>query len=355
MNLSAAVSAPSGSVVGRRDPFVSVVVSFYNEEENIPELVRRLRAALDPQHAGRYELIFVNDASTDCSLGKLFAAAHGHHDIRVVNMSRNFGGSVCSLAGMRHAKGDAVIYIDADLQDPPELIPTLIAEWQKADDIDVVYTTRLSRAGEHPIRLWITKWGYRILRTVSEIDLPDNSGDFKLLSRRIVNELVKLDEHKPFLRGLVTWLGFKQVQVFYNREARHGGKSKFPIYGWKGISNFLDSALISFSDVPLKIALFCGFFVSFGAFVWLVGIFVLWARGVTVPGWPAIMATMLTLGGAQLLTIGMMGLYVSAIFRECRKRPNYIVQSTFGFEDREKGPPDEHREHRIENRFESDH
>jgi len=319
--------------MGKANPFISVVLSFFNEEENIPELVHRLRAALDPSHASRYELIFINDVSTDRSLALLKELAVGHRDIKVVNMSRNFGVSVCVLAGMRHAKGDVIVYLDADLQDPPELIPTMIEKWQADPEVEVVYTTRRSRAGEGALKLAITRLGYRILRTTSDIKLVPNSGDFKLLSRRVVNELLKMNEQKPFIRGMVTWVGFKQVQVEYDREARHAGDTHFPVLGWKVISNFLDSALISFSDVPLKIALLLGFVVSVGAFLWLIGVFDMKLLGYTLGGWAAIMATMLVLGGVQLLTIGVLGLYINAIFRETRQRPPYIVKDTFGFDE----------------------
>lgn len=321
--------------VNKQTPFISVVLSFFNEAENIPELVRRLRTVLDKDHKNRYELIFVNDASTDRSVELLHVAANGHRDIKIINMSRNFGVSVCVMAGIRHAKGDAVIYMDADLQDPPELIPTLIEAWLKGDGVDVVYTTRRTRAGETAGKLWLTRLGYRILHAVADIHLPSNSGDFKLLSRRVVNELVRLDEQKPFVRGLISWVGFKQEQVFYDRDARYGGLTHFPIYGWKVISNFLDSALISFSDAPLKIALIAGFIVCIGAFLWLIGVFVMKFLGYTIGGWAAIMATMLVLGGVQLLTLGVLGLYINAIYREARNRPNYIIKDTFGFDDKE--------------------
>ncbi len=314
----------------RTDPLISVVLSFFNEEENIPELVRRLRVSLKNR---RYELIFVNDVSTDRSLELLKQLAAGQNDIKVINTSRNFGVSICVLAGMRYAKGDAVIYMDADLQDPPELIPSLLEKWQADPETEVVYTTRRSRAGEGALKMAITRLGYRILQATSDIELVPNSGDFKLLSRRVVNELLKMHEAKPFVRGMVTWVGFKQVQVLYDREARHGGETHYPTLGWRVISNFLDSALISFSDVPLKIALILGFIVSGGAFLWLVGVFVMKFLGYTLGGWAAIMSTMLVLGGVQLLTIGVLGLYINAIFRETRHRPRYIVKDTFGFDD----------------------
>ena len=311
--------------------FISVVLSFYNEEDVLPELISRLRNTLKEKFFNNYELIFVNDASTDNSLEILKKFSKGNNDIKIINMSRNFGVSECCLCGMKYAIGKAVIYMDADLQDPPELIPTLIEEWQKDDDIEVVYTTRTSRDGENSIKMLITKFGYKILRSFSNIKLPDNSGDFKLLSRRAVDELLRLNEKKPFLRGLVTWIGFKQAQVFYKREKRFTGKTKFPIYSRRVIDNFLDSALISFSDIPLKLSLVLGFMVSISSFIFLLIVFFQKFIGLAIPGWSGIMATMLVLGGMQLFTMGILGLYINAIYLESKKRPNYIVKDTFGF------------------------
>jgi dolichol-phosphate mannosyltransferase len=192
----------------------------------------------------------------------------------------------------------------------------------------VVFTTRRTRAGESPVTLAVIKLGYRILRAVSDIELVPNSRDFKLSSKRVVKELLRVNEQRPILRGLIRWVGFRQVQVFYDRDARHAGRTHFPVLRWKVISNFFDSALISFLDVPLKIAFVLGFLVS------LVAIFGMKPLGWNLPGWSAIMATMLVLGGLQLLTIGALGLYINAIFRETRWRPNYIVKDTFGFDER---------------------
>ena len=319
--------------MNKANPFISVLLSFFNEEGNIPELVRRLRATLAKDQAGRYELIFVNDASTDRSLELLKELAQGHRDIKIVDMSRNFGVEGCVMAGLRMAKGDAVIYLDADLQDPPELIPTLIETWQRGDAVEAVYTTRLSRAGEGRVKLWLTGIGYMILKRCSNIEVPQNSGDYRLLSRRVVNVLIKLKESRPYFRGLVTWAGFKQVQVFYHRDARFAGETKRSIFSFKVINYFLDSALISFSDVPLKIALILGFVVSFGAFLWLIGVVVMKLLQLAVPGWAAMMVTMLLLGGVQLLTIGVLGLYINSIYRDCRGRPQYIIKDTFGFDE----------------------
>lgn len=314
---------------------ISVIFSFYNEEDVLEELVTRVRKAFQSELSGlvdTHELIFVNDSSTDGSLALLHRLAEGCDDIRIINMSRNFGISPCVFAGFEHASGDAVIYMDADLQDPPELIPQLVGLWLDDREIDVVHTKRASRAGESRIKLFITKIGYAILRKVSNITIQPEVGDFKLLSRRAVNQLIRFREHRPFTRGLVNWIGFNQTTISYNREERFAGETKFPVFSWGVISNFLDSALISFSDVPLKLSLLTGFLVSFGAFCYLIMIFVMKYLNWSLPGWSAIMATMLMLGGIQLFTLGMLGLYINSIFIESKKRPNYIIASTFGFD-----------------------
>lgn len=314
---------------------ISVVFSFFNEEDVLEELVTRVRNAFRNDLKGRIdslEMIFVNDRSTDGSVPLLHRLAEGNDDIRIITMSRNFGVSPCVFAGFEHASGDAVIYMDADLQDPPELIPQMADLWLNTPGLDVIHTRRESRGGESRLKLLITRIGYAILQKVSHITIQPEVGDFKLLSRRAVNQLIRFKEHRPFTRGLVNWIGFNQTTITYHREERFAGETKFPIISWGVISNFLDSALISFSDAPLKISLLLGFLVSFGAFCYLIMIFVMKYLNWSLPGWSAIMATMLLLGGIQLFTMGMLGLYINSIFIESKKRPNYIVESTFGFD-----------------------
>jgi len=314
---------------------LSVVLSFRNEEEVLEELIRRLRTVLDGLiQQGRltdYELIFVNDDSTDRSEEVLERAAQGHRDIKVINMSRNFGVSVCVMAGMEFASGDAVVYMDADLQDPPEVIPQLVEAWQDRN-ADVVHTVRVVRAGESRFKLWLTALGYRIIRYVSEVELPIEAGDFKLLSRRAVDHLVQLREKQPYLRGLACWIGFNQEKIEYRREPRAAGKTKFPVFGRKVIRNFLNSALIAFSGIPLQLALLGGFVVSGIAFCLLVYVVLQKIFGNPTTGWSALMVTMLFLGGIQLLTIGILGLYLNSVYLETKGRPNYIIESSRGFE-----------------------
>ena len=322
-----------------KTPTVSVVFSFYNEEDVLPELISRTRKVLEEQqqqgHVVSYELIFVNDASTDRSVDILKQHAKESADIRIINMSRNFGVSPCVMAGMEYASGELVVYMDADLQDPPELIPDLLKEWREGENVDVVHTVRLSRKGEPKIKLFITKVGYRLLHSITTLKLPIETGDFKLLSRRVVNHLVNLKEKRPFIRGLVCWVGFNQKRVYYHRPPRAAGKTKFNVFGWKVISNFLESALVSFSSLPLQFASLMGFVAILVSLALSIHVVIQKIQGVAVPGWTALMAAVLFLGSIQLFCLGVIGLYIHNIFEESKGRPNFIVESTWGFPEKD--------------------
>jgi len=310
---------------------ISVVLSFYNEQAVLPELLQRLREVFASLIASNivasYELIFVNDSSTDESEKYLRSELKGG-DIVIINMSRNFGVSECVMAGMAHASGDAVIYMDSDLQDPPEVIPQLVNAWRADAEAEVVYTTRTRREGEHWLKMLITKIGYRFINAISEIELQIDSGDFKLLSRRAVDNLLQLKEDKPYMRGLVSWIGFKQIQVFYERSERFDGRenTKMNVLSRKVIYYWLDRALISFSDAPLKLMLFLGFGLSMASFFYILVVLTQKVLGLSVPGWAAIMSAVLFLGGVQIMMLGFIGLYISAIFREAKRRPRYIIK-----------------------------
>jgi polyisoprenyl-phosphate glycosyltransferase len=319
---------------------LSVVLSFYNEAGVLAELISRLRTVMRAEQVRgtvrEYELVFVNDASTDDSLDILKKEFEAEHDLVIINMSNNFGVSECVLAGMRYAKGDVVVYMDADLQDPPEVIPELLDKWHADPEVEVVYTTRLSRKGEHPLKLFITHLGYKLINRISEIELPENSGDFKLLSRRVVQELLKMREKKPYLRGLVTWIGFKQSQVFYHRAERLDGRenTKRPAFSSQTIRYALDSAIISFSDAPLKAMLLLGFCLSTISLIYIAVVVFQKIMGWYEPGWPALMAAILLLGGIQLLMLGILGLYVNVIFANTKGRPDYIIKDIIAADER---------------------
>ena len=315
---------------------LSVVFSFKNEADVIPEMVKRIRNVLDEEikksTLSGYELIFVNDASTDDSLEVLKRLHRERKDIKIINMSRCFGVSPCVLAGLKYCSGDLVVYMDTDLQDPPELIPEMLKAW-KETGADVVHTKRRSRAGESRIKLLITGLGYYILDRVSSIPLPREVGDFKLITRRVANHLCQFNEKSPYMRGLVSWTGFKQVYVEYDRQGRQGGKTKIPIFTLRVIGNFFNSALISFSSVPLHIASFTGLLSGLVGTVMLVYVVLQKMLGHNLPGWTALMVTILFIGSMQLFCLGIMGLYIHSILEEVKRRPNYIVESTVGFGD----------------------
>ena len=313
------------------NPLISVVLSFRNEEAVIPELISRLNRVM-LSLSFDFELLFVNDASTDGSLGLLVRATETNPRIRIITMSRRFGVAPCVIAGFRHARGDAVIYMDADLQDPPELIPELVEKWRAG--ADVVHTTRTNRKGENAFKMWLTQKAYQVINLASDINVPENTGDFKLLSRRAVDEVLNLNEYDPFLRGLSLWVGFKQAFVYYEREARFAGETHYSLLRSLNPVREFVRGLTSFSSIPLYFALVMGFMVSVGAFLYL--LYIVYTRvflGMHLPGWPAIMVTMLFLGGTILFTIGVLGIYIGRIHQEIKRRPHYIIESKIGFGD----------------------
>lgn len=318
---------------------ISMIFSFKNEEDVIPELISRvrnvLRSEIDKNVISDYELIFVNDRSTDQSEKLLKEINVDHGDIKIINMSRTFGVSPCVMTGLKFSTGDAAIYMDADLQDPPELIPEMLETWKHGDDVDIVHTVRTSRAGEPFLKLQITKIGYWILRRSASIDLIAEAGDFKLLSRRAVDHINQLNEYNPYMRGMVAWLGFNQAKVYYKREMRSAGATKFPVFSRKVINNFFSSALISFSSAPLQwasISGLVGFIFSIGMF--LIAVYQQFA-GIAFSDWFPIVTAILFIGSIQLMGLGILGLYIQSIYIAAKKRPNYIIENIFGFSEEE--------------------
>jgi len=318
-------------------PILSIIFSFRNEEDVLQELITRVRGVLTKEKergtiAG-WELIFVNDASNDKSVEILLRHAQNTKDIKIITMARVFGVAPCVMAGLAHAQGDAAVYMDADLQDPPELIPEMLKAMRE-QNADVVHTLRRSRRGESPLKLYITKIGYRILNRYSNVPIPQEAGDFKLLSRRVIDNLLLLKEINPFMRGLVAWVGFKQVFIAYDRQARFAGKSKFFVLGKKVISNFLNSAIINFSSVPLKIASYCGLCAILIDILFAIHVLTQKVSGVAIPGWTALMLVIIFIGGVQLFCIGIIGLYLNSVHEQSKMRPNYIIESTYGISSR---------------------
>lgn len=305
---------------------ISVVFSFRNEENVLEELVTRVSRAIATTGC-KYELIFVNDDSTDGSLALLLNLSRNYEQIKIINMSRRFGVHPCVLAGMRYSSGDAIIYMDADLQDPPELIPEMLQKYREG--ADVVNMTRIDRRGEHPLKMWITKVAYRAINKLSDIAVPENTGDFKLLSRCVVDHLLTLRESDPFMRGLVYWVGFRQDTIHYIREARFAGDTHFSLFSGGPAKEFL-RGITSFSVVPLYLSLFIGFIATLVAFGNIISILIMKLMGKTLPGWAAIMTSTLFLGGTMHMCIGIIGIYVGKIYTESKQRPLYIVKDLIG-------------------------
>ena len=299
---------------------LSVVVPAYNEEDVLPELQRRLAAVLEKMGV-EWEIIYVNDGSTDGTLKVL----NGFDEPRVsiIDLSRNFGKEIAMTAGLDHARGDAVVVIDADLQDPPELIPELAKKWQEG--FDVVYARRSGREGETLLKKSTAKLFYRVIQTLSRVRIPEDTGDFRLLSRRAVEALKLLRESHRFMKGLFAWIGYPQVAVYYHRDPRFAGETKWNY--WK-LWNFALEGITSFSIVPLKVATYAGLLTALGAFIFAV--FVVYKTlvyGDPIRGYPSLMVVTLFLGGVQLMSLGMIGEYLGRMFNETKRRPLYLVNS----------------------------
>lgn len=311
----------NGGYRGKR-PTLSIVVPVFNEQEVLPEFHRRTCAVLDglAMHA---EIIYVNDGSSDDTMTVLGQLRELDERVRVVDLSRNFGKEIALTAGLDHADTDAVVVIDADLQDPPELIPDLVARWM--DGYDVVYAQRMSREGEGSLKKLTAYLFYRVIRKVSNIDVPPDTGDFRLLSRRAVEALGQLRERHRFMKGLFAWIGYPQVAVPYRRAPRFAGRTKWNY--WK-LWNFALEGITSFSCAPLKVATYLGLLTAFTAFAFGLYIFLRTVIfGNPVPGYPSLMVAIAFLGGMQLLGIGVLGEYMARMFVESKNRPLYLLKT----------------------------
>jgi dolichol-phosphate mannosyltransferase len=310
-------------------PLLSVVVPVYFEQEVVAEFYARARAAVSGIEAVRHELIFVNDGSTDRTLELLSAIAQRDPAVKVVDLSRNFGHQMAITAGLDHAAGDAVVVIDGDLQDPPEVIADMVRKWREG--YKVVYGVRERRKGEPPLRRLAIKVFYRMLSWLSDIPIPLDSGDFRLMDRVVVNQLANFREEDRYLRGLTSWIGFRQCPLTYVRDARYAGHTKYP-FG-KLLKLALDG-VSSFSDKPLRFSSQLGFLITLCALLFMLWVIVgrLLHPGNAVPqGWASVMVAVLFLGGVQLMSVGILGEYIARIFRQTKSRPLYIVASRINF------------------------
>jgi len=300
---------------------ISVIVPVYNEEANLPLLCERLVGVLEALVGPAWEVLFINDGSIDNSLGLLHEYAQADSRLRYVSFSRNFGHQIAVWAGLDRAKGQAIAIIDADLQDPPEVLAELYHKMQTG--YEVVYARRRQRQGESALKLITAKVFYRILATITSVEIPVDTGDFRIIDRKVVKALRSMGEHNKFIRGQIAWVGFRQTYVEYDRQSRHAGQTG---YTYGKMFRFALDGITSFSDFPLKLASFMGFAVAGISF--LLGMFALYARFITgdyVPGWASLMITILFLGGVQLLSLGILGEYLSRISQDVKNRPLYIV------------------------------
>ncbi len=327
------VSEPASYESGPRAlGLLSVVAPVYNEEALIDEFYARACSALD---GIEFELVLVDDGSTDGCPAAMEALATNDPRVRVVSLSRNFGHQTALTAGLDHAHGDAVVMLDADLQDPPELIPRMLDHWRAG--CDVVYAVREQRDGESRFKLATARWFYSLFDKLAQVELDHNSGDFRLLDRRALKALLSMRERNRFLRGMTVWVGYTQAAVPYRRDPRYAGETKYTV--GKMLRFSLD-AISSFSHRPLQLATLLGFLFSTLAFVAIPVVIVLRILGSYLPGFGAITITVLLLGGIQLISIGIIGEYVGRIYDEVKGRPLYLVRATRNFSDHETaGPP----------------
>jgi polyisoprenyl-phosphate glycosyltransferase len=322
----------SRSRTARPQALLSVVVPIFNEREGLPAFYQRVTAALQGC-CSSYEIVFVDDGSSDGSLEELRRLAGIDAQVRVVSFSRNFGHQTAVTAGMRYSSGAAVVVIDGDLQDPPELIPEMLAQWRNG--YQVVYAVRRTRQ-EHWLKRAAYRGFYRLLHSLSYVNMPLDAGDFAIMDRRVVDLLNEMPERNRFVRGIRAWVGFRQRGIEYDRDPRLTGESKYPL---TKLMRLAYDGLISYSFVPLRMVTQLGFVISAVAFALM--LYVLGLRifvGKLIVGWTSTMVIILFLGGVQLVSLGILGEYVGRIFDEVKRRPLYVVRETCGFDEGALGP-----------------
>lgn len=307
---------------------LSIVVPCYNEADCLPALHERLSTAARGTAGEDYELVLVNDGSRDASWQVMGALAASDRHVVAIDLSRNHGHQLALTAGLDLCRGDLIMIVDADLQDPPELLGAML-ETMRAESADVVYGVRRSRAGETPFKRATAHGFYRMLASATDIEIPIDTGDFRLMSRRALNVLLAMPEQARFIRGMVAWIGFKQVPLPYDREERFAGTSKYPI---AKMVRFALDALTSFSSAPLKLASHAGIALAFGSLLIIAYILYGWMTGRSTPGWTSVMLVVVVLGAVQMFVLGMMGEYIGRLYSQAKQRPLYIVQSIAGGE-----------------------
>lgn len=304
--------------------YISVVAPAYNESENVFPFYERMQTVLN-EITEDWELVCVNDGSKDDTVAKLISLNQKDSRVKVVDLSRNFGKEVALTAGLDYARGEAIIPIDIDLQDPPEIIKDMVELWKQGND--VVYATRTKREGESAIKKATAFMFYKLINKMTRINIPQNTGDFRLIDRRVLNSLKELKETHRFMKGLFSWVGYKQISLPYVRSPRFAGITKFNY--WK-LWNFAIEGITSFSIVPLQFATYLGFFIFVVSTIYaLIIISKTLLFGSDVPGYPSMMVAVLFFGGIQLITIGIIGEYVGRIYNEVKSRPLYLINRTY--------------------------
>ena len=307
---------------------LSVVFSFRNEEGNIRELIDRVSKSAEKLKNWKYEMIFVNDDSSDNS-ENILLELQKKFPIRLINMSRKFGVDPCVLAGFRHAKGDAIIYLHSDLQDPPELITELIKKYEEG--FDVVHTVRTKRKGEAKFRMLVTKIAYYIINFLSDINLPIEAGDYKLISRKALDNILNQKEFRPYVRGLSVWVGYKQSFCYYERQARGSGSSKMPLLSSGPVVDFING-VTSYSLKPLYFGIFAGFFSIFISIVLIIYALYLKFNNLAIPGSTSIIIAISFFSGILLFTLGIIGIYLARIFEQTKGRDQYVIKDIKDYE-----------------------
>jgi polyisoprenyl-phosphate glycosyltransferase len=333
---TAEVSVPQVDLDTR--PTYSVVAPVFNEEQLLPEFYRRTVAALEPL-GEPWELVLVNDGCSDGSPAIMRELHRADERVRVLNFSRNFGHQIAITAGIDYAQGEAVVVIDSDLQDPPEVIPELIARWHEG--YDVVYAQRAEREGETAFKKTTAALFYRLIDRITSVRIPVDTGDFRLMDRKVVQALSSMREHHRFMRGLSSWVGFKQIGVAYKRDARKAGETKYPL---RKMLRFALDGITSFSYLPLQLATYFGFVVAAISVVAILIAVVLRLSGYrALEGQATTLVTVLFMGGVQLIFLGILGEYIGRVYNEVKQRPLYIVAEALGY----KGDAPSRRRHKV--------
>jgi polyisoprenyl-phosphate glycosyltransferase len=308
-------------------PTYSLVVPIFNEEQTLPELQRRLAALLD-RLDGSSEVLLVDDGSRDGSYSEIERIVAADPRFRAVRLSRNFGHQIAITAGLDLAGGEAVVVLDADLQDPPEVVLELARRWREG--YDVVYAVREARAGETRFKEWTAAGFYRLFRRIADVDIPVDVGDFRLVDRRALDAFKLMRENNRFVRGMFAWIGYRQTGVPYERSVRHAGDTKYPL---RKRVKFAADGIVSFSNAPLRIVLKLGFLVSIGSFVFGISALVVRLLGLySVPGLASLVVVTAFVGGVQLIVLGVIGEYIARIHDEVKNRPLYLVSELRGFD-----------------------